>query len=186
MARRSLYLLANLMKLTIITFSICTLILSLGCTAGTDVPSTADVIESTATSEKAEDGSGTVSTGESAPVVSSADIGDTADQTAKMEAAKKVAMPELPDAALTIGSKAPSLDIEHWISNGNRAFAEVTDFESDQVYVVEFWATWCGPCVRSMPHLVELQEKFKDSVQVVSVSNEDLDTVNAFLERPYT
>jgi thiol-disulfide isomerase/thioredoxin len=38
----------------------------------------------------------------------------------------------------------------------------VTGFEKGTVYVVEFWATWCGPCISSMPHLSELQKEYKD------------------------
>ena len=87
---------------------------------------------------------------------------------------------------LTIGSVAPPLDIEHWVSDGHGKFGEVTDFESGKVYVVEFWATWCGPCVASMPHLAELQESFADQgVQIISVSDEDLNTVNSMLSRNY-
>lgn len=86
---------------------------------------------------------------------------------------------------LTIGSKAPSINIEHWISDGNGKFKPVTEFEDDKVYVVEFWATWCGPCVASMPHLAETQNKFLGKgVQIISISDEDLETVNEFLERP--
>lgn len=88
---------------------------------------------------------------------------------------------------LTIGSPAPALDVEHWISDGEGRFEPITDFESDRVYVVEFWATWCGPCIASMPHLVELQKEFADrQVQVISISDEDMETVDAFLKRPYT
>ena len=36
---------------------------------------------------------------------------------------------------------------------------EVKAFEPGKVYVVEFWATWCGPCVVMMPHLGDIQEE---------------------------
>jgi thiol-disulfide isomerase/thioredoxin len=89
---------------------------------------------------------------------------------------------ELP--ALTIGSKAPALDIENWVSDGKGKFKPVKEFQKDQVYVVEFWATWCGPCIGSMPHLAETQQKYADKhVQLVSISDEDMDTVNEFLKK---
>jgi len=50
-----------------------------------------------------------------------------------------------------------------------------------KVYVVEFWATWCPPCVKSIPHLTELQAKYGDQVMFVGVSNEDADTVKPFV-----
>ncbi len=84
---------------------------------------------------------------------------------------------------LKVGSKAPGLDIEHWVSNGNGKFEPVEDFESGKVYVVEFWATWCGPCIASMPHLSKLQKKFSEKgVQIISISDEELETVEEFLE----
>lgn len=85
---------------------------------------------------------------------------------------------------LTIGSEAPKLDVEHWVQDGKGQFKPVTDFEKDRVYVVEFWATWCGPCIASMPHLAQLQKDYAPKgVQIVSISDEDLETVEKFLER---
>lgn len=85
---------------------------------------------------------------------------------------------------LTIGDEAPALDIEHWVQDGGGRFPKVTELSPGKVYVVEFWATWCGPCIASMPHISELQEQYADrDVQVVSISDEDLETVTAFLER---
>ena len=31
------------------------------------------------------------------------------------------------------------------------------------VVVINFWATWCGPCLIEIPNLIELQEEFKDN-----------------------
>lgn len=85
---------------------------------------------------------------------------------------------------LTIGSVAPELNIEHWVTDGKGAFKPVTKFENGKIYIVEFWATWCGPCIMSMPHLAELQKKYADKgVHLISVSDEDLDTVNEFLDQ---
>lgn len=85
---------------------------------------------------------------------------------------------------LTIGSPAPKLSIEHWVQDAPSKRKPVTEFEQGKVYVVEFWATWCGPCVQSMPHLAALQEKYADrGVRIISVSDEPLDTVETFLSR---
>jgi len=43
-----------------------------------------------------------------------------------------------------------------------------------KVLVIDFWATWCGPCKVEIPHFVELQEKYgKAGVQIVGISVDD-------------
>jgi cytochrome c biogenesis protein CcmG/thiol:disulfide interchange protein DsbE len=53
-----------------------------------------------------------------------------------------------------------------------------------KVVVLNFWATWCAPCVEEMPSLVQLQQRFKDKgVSVVGVSIDvDGDAYQKFLK----
>jgi thiol-disulfide isomerase/thioredoxin len=58
----------------------------------------------------------------------------------------------------------------------------VTSFAEDKVYVVEFWATWCAPCKRSIPHLTELQRDYgSKGLQIIGISDEPVDTVKKFV-----
>jgi len=83
---------------------------------------------------------------------------------------------------LEIGSKAPPLDIEHWIQDGNGNFEHTTDLEAGKVYVLEFWATWCGPCIAAMPHLAEIQNQYRgEGVRVIAITYETVDEVNDLL-----
>lgn len=87
---------------------------------------------------------------------------------AKQPAATKV---------LAVGDPAPKLQVEKFIKG-----KEVTEFKKGHIYVVEFWATWCGPCIRGIPHLTEVQQSHKDKVTVIGVNiwerGYDSDTIN--------
>lgn len=62
------------------------------------------------------------------------------------------------------GDAAPEL-IVNWIKG-----TPVQGFDKDMVYVVEFWATWCGPCKMAMPHLSELAKQYAGKVTFVGVN----------------
>lgn len=66
---------------------------------------------------------------------------------------------------LTPGDAAPKLSVGPWLKG-----KQFDKFESGKVYVVEFWATWCGPCKRAMPDLTALQKKHEGKLVVLGVS----------------
>jgi thiol-disulfide isomerase/thioredoxin len=61
-----------------------------------------------------------------------------------------------PALKLKAGDPAPELKATKWLQGD-----EVKGFEKGKVYVVEVWATWCGPCIVMMPHLAEMQKEYK-------------------------
>ena len=85
-------------------------------------------------------------------------------------------------ASLSIGDAAPTLKASKWVKGG-----AVAKLEADKTYVVEFWATWCGPCRVSIPHLTEMAHKY---TQVTFIGMDvwerggDIDTaVSKFVEK---
>ena len=89
--------------------------------------------------------------------------------------------PEL--GSLRIGAAAPAVAASKWVKG-----EPVAAFEKGKVYAIEFWATWCGPCIAAMPHVRDLQEKHHAAgFRVVSVTGADpnntLEKVEKFVAR---
>jgi thiol-disulfide isomerase/thioredoxin len=69
------------------------------------------------------------------------------------------------------GRRAPDMYVSEWITERPEA--------DGKVVVLDFWATWCPPCRRTLPHMNKLAETFCEDVVCIGLSNE---TPEAFFE----
>ena len=82
--------------------------------------------------------------------------------------------------AADLGDPAPDLKIAKWVKGEP---VQISKDDPKQIYVVEFWATWCPPCRTSIPHLTEIQKRFKDQkVTIIGVTDEKESTVKPFVD----
>ena len=83
-------------------------------------------------------------------------------------------------ATLKVGDPAPPLQTGKWVQGG-----PVQSFDSNHVYLVEFWATWYEPCRALVPQLNEIWQKYKDKNLIVigqDISEQDETAVPKFVK----
>jgi thiol-disulfide isomerase/thioredoxin len=68
-----------------------------------------------------------------------------------------------------VGKPAPDLAIQTLNGKGKVSLESL----QGKIAVIDFWATWCGPCKQSFPKLEELSNKMGDRVQIVGISVDD-------------
>ena len=83
-----------------------------------------------------------------------------------------------------VGDKAPEVAASEWFNLPSGVKSLKQSHLDGQIVIVEFWATWCGPCKASMPHLTEIHEKFRSrGVVLVALSDEPDPTVEEFIKK---
>jgi thiol-disulfide isomerase/thioredoxin len=65
-------------------------------------------------------------------------------------------------------SEIPELKLRNWMN----ASAMTLEDLKGKIVVLDFWATWCGPCIRSIPKNNELAERFKDDIVIIGICAE--------------
>lgn len=84
-------------------------------------------------------------------------------------------------SAAEIGDPAAPLQIAEWLKGDAVDLAAV---KGKKIVVVEFWATWCGPCIQSIPHLTEMQQQFADrGVVFIGVTSEAANVAKPFVDK---
>jgi len=77
----------------------------------------------------------------------------------------KCKLSDLENSKFAEGKIAPDFSL----NNRNSNTYSLSDFQGKYV-VIDFWASWCSPCRRAIPHMIELSEKYKDNAQFIFIS----------------
>lgn len=75
------------------------------------------------------------------------------------------------DQELQVGDTISNLKLKN-VLNYKKQSIHLSEFKN-KVLIIEFWATWCKPCIASMPKGDSLQKKYADSLQILYVTNEN-------------
>src|ERR1035437_4853945 len=76
---------------------------------------------------------------------------------------------------LVSGQEAPTLQVAQWLQ-APVGFDGQWSGLRNKVVVLEFWATWCSPCIHAIPHLNQLARAFRDQgVVFLAVTDDDID-----------
>ncbi|MET4141666.1 TlpA disulfide reductase family protein [Pedobacter sp. UYP1] len=79
---------------------------------------------------------------------------------------------------LNIGDDMPNVSIPHML-NFKVSTTNISDFKG-KLLILDFWGTWCSPCVANIPKMDSLQSEFRDKVQFLPITDETFERVSSF------
>lgn len=83
------------------------------------------------------------------------------------------ALGESPEGTLTCAADAKPANLAFTLKDMDGRDVTLADYHG-KVILLDFWATWCGPCKFEIPHFIEFQDRYgKDGLQVLGVSVDD-------------
>ena len=85
------------------------------------------------------------------------------------------------DSKSLLNKLAPDLNFEK-IINYEKPGVSSADLKP-KILIIDFWATWCAPCIASFPHLEKIQNKYKDKLQIITVTDETEERIKGFLSK---
>ncbi len=99
--------------------------------------------------------------------------GGTTDTGVKIENVAVLEPPRTAEQAdLEIGPEAGQLAPDFEISDSNGSRRRLSEFRGKPVYL-NFWATWCTPCLKELPDIAELQQRLKDELVIIVVNRRE-------------
>jgi len=79
-----------------------------------------------------------------------------------------------------IGFKVPNITFKQLL-NDTETESNLYDYTED-VIILDFWATWCGPCITSFPKMSALQDEFGKQLKIIAVTDESPERIEIFLK----
>jgi len=79
-----------------------------------------------------------------------------------------------------IETKLKSIQVKS-IQGENLEVYDLIKHIKNKMVILEFWETWCGPCIQGMPHLKYLKDKFPNDLQIICISSDDVKKTSTYI-----
>jgi thiol-disulfide isomerase/thioredoxin len=82
----------------------------------------------------------------------------------------------------TIGKVCPDFGVSVITPSGNEKVINLHELRG-KVVILEFWATYCAPCIPSLSHFERIKKQYGNAVEIIAISDENRDKVDAFIAK---